>query len=384
MPFNPVIKGRSKRGWRNWFIGVEVGAEDRLRFTAGVAGGEPTGGLPARAHGCRFDRGHCAAHPGTQAAANGTIEPGQYAIASRTTTQVGGILKVAIPIALGATIIFNTMLGAVMERRREIGIYNAIGLNPTHVMVFFLAESLVFGLIGAVAGYLIGQILSVVISRAGLDLQLNYSSLSVMLVIFISILTVLLSTIYPAAMAARAAVPSGQRKWSLPQPEGDEIRLTFPFLYNDQHVLGVCAYLRSFMQQNTEASTGKFLAQPGAVGTVPSQAEGHHDKALAMLFDVAPAPYDLGVNQRMEVYAFYDTRVGAYMLGLHLTRLSGQKNNWVTVNQPFLESLRKRLLGWRSQRDEVQQTFCDQGQELFSDAPELPTATPQTEQTTSS
>ncbi|MFW6059830.1 MAG: FtsX-like permease family protein [Phycisphaeraceae bacterium] len=316
------------------------------------------------------------------------IDPGQYAIASRSTTQVGGVLKVAIPIGLGATIIFNTMLGAVMERRREISIYNAIGLNPTHVMVFFLAESLVFGLVGAVAGYLIGQILSVLITQFNLfELNLNYSSLSVMLVIFITIATVLLSTIYPATMAARAAVPSGQRKWSLPQPEGDEIRLTFPFLYDDRHVLGVCAYLRDYMQQNSEASTGKFLATPGAIGMVPEEtdeAQGErHDRALAMLFDVAPAPFDLGVNQRMEVYAFYDARVGAYMLGVHLTRISGQKNNWVTVNQPFLEALRKRLLGWRSQRAEVQQSFCDQGQSLFADARDLPTTPPEPTRTAS-
>jgi ABC-type antimicrobial peptide transport system permease subunit len=67
----------------------------------------------------------------------------------------------AIPICLAATIILNTMLGTVMERRKEIGIYNSIGLNPTHVFVFFVAEALVFGLIGAVAGYLGGRVDSV-------------------------------------------------------------------------------------------------------------------------------------------------------------------------------------------------------------------------------
>ena len=41
-------------------------------------------------------------------------------------------------------------------------------------------------------------------------------------VIFLSIATVLVSTAYPAMMAARAAVPSGQRRWSLPQPDGGD------------------------------------------------------------------------------------------------------------------------------------------------------------------
>ncbi|HHN46022.1 MAG TPA: FtsX-like permease family protein, partial [Planctomycetes bacterium] len=300
------------------------------------------------------------------------VDAGQYAMVSSSSAQVGGFLKVAIPIILGATIILNTMLGSVMERKREISIYNAIGLNPTHVMVFFLAESLVFGLVGAVAGYLVGQMLSLGVSRF-IDLNLNYSSLSVMLVIFLAIATVLASTIYPAMMAAKAAVPSGQRRWSLPQPEGDEIRVNFPFVYDADRVLGACAYLFEFMRQNSEASVGKFLARIGPLGKVKTSGGGEEDRfAWAMLFNIAPAPFDLGVNQKMEVYAYYDETVKAHMLAVHLTRVSGEKSNWVTVNQPFLEALRKRLLSWRSQRPATQETYCSQGAELFRYAPELP------------
>jgi hypothetical protein len=91
-----------------------------------------------------------------------------------------------------------------------------------------------------------------------------------------------------------------------------------------------------------------------------------------MLFDVAPAPFDLGVNQKMEVYAYFDPRVKAHMLSVHLTRLSGEIGNWVAVNQPFLEALRKRLLGWRSQRASIHESFYHEGERLFADAPDLP------------
>ncbi len=300
------------------------------------------------------------------------LPAGQYSLASSSGTQIGGVLKVAIPIILTATIIFNTMLGSVMERRREVGIYNAIGLNPSHVIMFFLAESLVFGMIGAVAGYLIGQAVSLFITTFNLlELNLNYSSTSVLVVIFLTIATVVLSTVYPALMAARAAVPSGQRRWALPQPEGDEITVQFPFSYDGDRVLAVCAYLRDYMQQHAEASTGSFLAQLGPLGRVPATAGGE-EQPYVMLFDVAPAPFDLGVNQRMEVYAFYNHRVKAHMLSVHLTRQSGQKSDWMAVNQPFLEALRKRLLGWRSQRAPVQESFYRQGQALFAAAPLLP------------
>ncbi|MCE9592249.1 MAG: FtsX-like permease family protein [Planctomycetes bacterium] len=301
------------------------------------------------------------------------IEPGQYAMASSNATQVGGILKIAIPIILAATIILNTMLGSVMERRREVGIYNAIGLNPGHVMMFFLAESFVFGVVGSVAGYLIGQTLSLIVTRLIPGLNLNYSSLSVMVVIFLTIATVLLSTVYPAMMAARAAVPSGQRRWSLPQPQGDQIHVHFPFCYDAERVLGVCAYLRDYMKQNSEASTGKFLAKLGTVGRVPmSGGVDETDRAYVMVFDIAPAPFDLGVNQTMEVYAYFDKRVKAHMLSVHLTRMTGETSNWVTVNQPFLESLRKRLLGWRSQKAATHESYYREGEQLFAGAPDLP------------
>jgi len=317
-------------------------------------------------------------HPLTIPETGRTIEAGQYSLTSSSSTQVGGILKVAIPIILAATIILNTMLGSVMERRREVSIYNAIGLNPGHVMVFFLAESLVFGTIGAVAGYLIGQILSMAITYFNIvSLNLNYSSLSVMVVIFLTIATVLLSTVYPAMMAARAAVPSGQRRWALPQPQGDEIFVQFPFCYDANRVKGVCAYLREFMHQNSEASTGQFLARLGPVGTVPARAESGSEDATnyAMLFDIAPAPFDLGVNQKMEVYAYYDPHVKAHMLAVYLRRTSGETSNWKTVNQPFLESLRKRLLGWRSQRPETHQAYYRQGEQMFANAAPLPVLT---------
>ena len=319
----------------------------------------------------------------TQGVGKQAIEPGQFSLTADSSTQVMGKLKIIIPIVLAATIIFNTMLGSVIERRREVAIYNAIGLNPSHVMMFFLAESFVFGIVGSVAGYLIGQALSLVLSRfSSLALSLNYSSLSVMVVIFLTIGTVLLSTIYPAAMAAKAAVPSGQRRWSAPKPEGDCIRVQFPFSYDAARVLGVCAYLRDFMRQNSEASTGQFLAKVGAVGWVPVEpasadpqaSDPTHSRAYAMVFDLAPAPYDLGVNQKMEIYAYYDHRVRAHVLEVFLTRLSGQNSNWVTVNQSFLESLRKRLLGWRSQRAETQAKYYRDGEQLFATAVELPTA----------
>jgi hypothetical protein len=302
----------------------------------------------------------------------GTIRAGQYSLGSPVGTSIGGVGKVVVPICLAATIILNTMLGAVMERKKEISVYNSIGLNPTHVFVFFVAEAIVFGLVGSVAGYLIGQGLSQAIVSLELlpGVNLNYSSMAVMIVIFASIATVVVSTLYPAYIATQAAVPSGQRRWKLPAPSGDELRLRFPFSYSEEHLPGVCAFLHQFMDLNSEASTGKFLAQDARFGYI-RDVDGR--KALVMVYDVTPTPFDLGVNQRMEIYGHYDPKVRAYVLTTHITRVKGSDSSWMIVNQPFLESLRARLLSWRSQSAANQEQFRRKGEEMFANAPELPT-----------
>jgi hypothetical protein len=302
----------------------------------------------------------------------GTIRQGQYSLRAPVGASIGGVGKVVIPICLAATIILNTMLGAVMERRKEISVYNSIGLNPTHVFGFFVAEAVVFGLVGSVAGYLIGQGLSQAIVAFKLlpGVNLNYSSMAVMLVIFASIATVVVSTLYPAYVATRAAVPSGQRRWKLPTPDGDELHLKFPFSFNEDQLAGVCAFLHQFMDLNSEASTGKFIAQDARFGTV-RDVDGR--KALAMVYDVTPIPFDLGVNQRMEIYGYFEPKVRAYVLATHITRTQGSDSDWMVVNQPFLESLRARLLSWRSQTQANQEQFRVKGEAMFANAPELPT-----------
>src|SRR5213076_728247 len=72
-------------------------------------------------------------------------------------TSVSGAGEVAVPLAIAAMIIFNTMMGSIAERRREIHVYTSLGLAPLHVGALFVAEAMTYGLIGSVFGYIIGQ-----------------------------------------------------------------------------------------------------------------------------------------------------------------------------------------------------------------------------------
>ena len=111
-----------------------------------------------------------------------------------------------ISLLVAAVAIFNVMLMSVNERIREIGILRSIGTLRGQVLLMFLYEAAIIGLIGA----LIGGILSVgesvlVIGFLFGDLGLMFSPLVLIYIpygIAIGILVCLLSGLYPAWKAA--------------------------------------------------------------------------------------------------------------------------------------------------------------------------------------
>jgi len=298
-------------------------------------------------------------------AAKRSTSPGVYYIGEGYRTSIGGLAFLLIPLLISSTIILNTMLGSVFERKAEIAIYNAVGLNPTHIGMFFLAEAFVYSVIGSVGGYLIGQMTSIFLTRTGLiaDINLNFSSLSVVYVILFTVGVVMLSTIYPSMVATRAAVPSGKRKWSLPPHDGREMPVVFPFIYQPRLIYGINGYLADYFSRYTEASFGDLIAH---CTSCVKEADSQGREVLKVTYDVALAPFDLGVTQKLLFTTAYDDRVQAYRLILLNTRMSGQDSNWTATNQPFLEKLRTYLLHWRNLSPAEYTDFNRKGEELFA------------------
>lgn len=74
----------------------------------------------------------------------------------------------------GAAIIFLSMLMIVRERRREIGVLKAIGGSNAKISLQFVAEAITFTLMAAVAGIVIG----IILSNPVLDVMVNNSTSS--------------------------------------------------------------------------------------------------------------------------------------------------------------------------------------------------------------
>lgn len=81
-----------------------------------------------------------------------------------------------VGLLVGMFLVYNTMAFAVAQRRREVGIYRAMGMSPGGVAILFLAEALVFGLVGGLlgsaAGTVLAQKLVKLVSRTISDLYL--------------------------------------------------------------------------------------------------------------------------------------------------------------------------------------------------------------------
>ncbi len=79
-----------------------------------------------------------------------------------------------VGLVVGMFLIYNTMAFAVAQRRREIGIYRAVGMSQSRVTVVFLTEAAVLGLAGGVvgsgAGFLLAQELVALLSHTITDL----------------------------------------------------------------------------------------------------------------------------------------------------------------------------------------------------------------------
>lgn len=83
----------------------------------------------------------------------------------------------AIVILIVAVIIANTLLMAVFERTREIGILAALGMKGGQIRLMILLEAAILALVGIAIGILLGSIIVTYLSKVGIPIGDSSSSL---------------------------------------------------------------------------------------------------------------------------------------------------------------------------------------------------------------
>lgn len=91
-------------------------------------------------------------------------------------TQIGMTSTIVMVIVMLALIfgIINTMLMAVLERMRELGMLMAIGMKRLQIFLMIILETVLLGLIGAPLGILVGHLTILYTGKYGIDLS-SYS-----------------------------------------------------------------------------------------------------------------------------------------------------------------------------------------------------------------
>jgi ABC-type antimicrobial peptide transport system permease subunit len=119
-----------------------------------------------------------------------------------------------LALVIAAVLIVNTMLAAVLERTREIGVLKAVGARARDVTLIFVSEAALIGVAAGLTGVVISEVLatganSVVdnlarTAGANLDLRLfHLGPLIVVVALVFAIALSMLSGLLPALRAAR-------------------------------------------------------------------------------------------------------------------------------------------------------------------------------------
>lgn len=290
-------------------------------------------------------------------------EAGTFLYTASDALSYSGLPNIVIPILISVFIVLNTMIGSVYERKGEIGIYTSVGLAPSHVSFIFIAEALAFAVLSVVLGYLLAQVSAGLFANTPLwaGITVNYSSTAGVAAMFLVILVVLISVIYPSKVAARIAIPDVNRSWTLPETKDGALETVLPFLMSRQEVKSLGGYLLAWFKGHQDVSHGIFSTggvqlascplDMGSLGSRGGEGEGSGvpPELLHLRMKLWLAPFDFGILQQVGLRFAPSSGDGRFWeIHVRLARESGEAAAWERINKVFLREMRKQLLVWRS------------------------------------
>ncbi len=283
-------------------------------------------------------------------------------LSSRNATRISELWNLLILMVIAGLIVFNTMLGSVFERTKEIGTYTALGIAPSHIGRLFLVEAGVFAILGVMAGYVFGQTVSRAVAMVNVpilsDLELNYSSLAGVGACVLVMGMVILSSIYPARKASELGVPDIERRWKLPPTKEARLTLQLPFTVSLKEAPGLVAFLKEYLDSHVDVSVGNFYVENVKAG--PSLVEGRGTGVTAQFW---LTPFDLGVSQYTTFAIMLMEDMHVCGVQVHIERLSGDASSWRRANSHFMTNMRGQFLIWRNLTPQARAEYVERGKD---------------------
>jgi putative ABC transport system permease protein len=111
----------------------------------------------------------------------------------------------AVVLAIGALMIFTTMMGSVIERTKEIGVLRAIGFRRAHIIKGLMIEVAVISLVGGLLGWAAGLLASWVALPYFAETRVVFEFQPVLAIVAVAAGLVIgtISSFYPIVRASR-------------------------------------------------------------------------------------------------------------------------------------------------------------------------------------
>jgi ABC-type lipoprotein release transport system permease subunit len=128
------------------------------------------------------------------------------------------VILYLIILGITATVVTNTLVMAVYERTREIGILSAIGMKGRRIMMAFLTEAALLATGGVIGGLILGGLITAYIGNVGMTIPATQGVTGILIgdkiypfitasdVISLTLtayIITLIASLYPATLAAR-------------------------------------------------------------------------------------------------------------------------------------------------------------------------------------
>ena len=121
------------------------------------------------------------------------------------------LVFLVIIVLVGAISIGNYMWANVEERRREIGMLITVGATRAVIQRLFLSKSLILGIVGGIAGYIVGTIAAMLLGPQIAGLSVRPIPVLLLLSVLTAVVICLVGSYLPVRRAANLTLATSCR-----------------------------------------------------------------------------------------------------------------------------------------------------------------------------